>query len=188
MALLSGSVRPACNTVVYGAPSPASSGNQIAIASYGGDISLIEEAGQVVWSSLAFWPEHRYGVSGIFALTQCMMVVWFLQLVSRTNCSTMHDRVCCYGINRLVALRCHGLRVNLVFGDDYGRLYALRRNDGVVRWVVELPGALPKGCGLRRYPRYVGPIVVEGKNGDLKIRYCLALTNSGNGKKTLSRV
>ena len=42
------------NTVVYGAPSPASSGNQLAIASYGGDISLIEaSSGQVVWSELS---------------------------------------------------------------------------------------------------------------------------------------
>ena len=26
-----------------------------------------------------------------------------------------------------------------------GRLYALRRSDGAVRWVADLPGALPKG-------------------------------------------
>ena len=45
-----------------------------------------------------------------------------------------------------------------------GRLYALRRNDGVVRWVVDLPGALPKGIvASADIPRYVGPFTVDGK-------------------------
>ena len=34
-----------------------------------------------------------------------------------------------------------------------GRLYSLRRNDGVVRWIVDLPGALPKRLWPRKISR-----------------------------------
>ena len=45
-----------------------------------------------------------------------------------------------------------------------GRLYSLRRSDGVVRWLVELPGALPTGVvASEDIPRFVGPVVVDGK-------------------------
>ena len=45
-----------------------------------------------------------------------------------------------------------------------GRLYAIRRSDGAVRWVTALPGALPVGSvAAEEIPRYVGPIVVGGK-------------------------
>ena len=45
-----------------------------------------------------------------------------------------------------------------------GRLYALRRNDGLVRWVVDLPGALPEGIvASEDIPRFVGPVVVDGR-------------------------
>jgi outer membrane protein assembly factor BamB len=45
-----------------------------------------------------------------------------------------------------------------------GRLYALRRSDGVVRWVVDLPGALPEGTvAAVDIPRYVGPFVINGE-------------------------
>ena len=45
-----------------------------------------------------------------------------------------------------------------------GRLYAIRSNDGAIRWVAELPGALPIGSvAAENIPRYVGPIVAAGK-------------------------
>ncbi|MEK9800636.1 MAG: PQQ-binding-like beta-propeller repeat protein, partial [Alphaproteobacteria bacterium] len=45
-----------------------------------------------------------------------------------------------------------------------GRLYALRRLDGAVRWVAELPGAVPADVVVAEDPpRYVGPIVAGGK-------------------------
>ena len=45
-----------------------------------------------------------------------------------------------------------------------GRLYAIRRNDGAIRWVAELPGALPSGSvAAENIPRYVGPVVAAGK-------------------------
>ena len=57
-----------------------------------------------------------------------------------------------------------------------GRLYAIRRNDGGIRWVSELPGALPIGSlAAENVPRYVGPVVAAGKvivvseNGDILV-------------------
>ena len=45
-----------------------------------------------------------------------------------------------------------------------GRLYALRRSDGAVRWIADLPGALPNGVfASEDISRYVGPVVVDGK-------------------------
>jgi outer membrane protein assembly factor BamB len=49
-----------------------------------------------------------------------------------------------------------------VMGMD-GRLYALRRADGAVRWVAELPDAMPQDVVVSENPaRYVGPIVAGG--------------------------
>ncbi len=73
-----------------------------------------------------------------------------------------------------------GIEMPWVAGDSVfmvtldGRLYAIRRNDGAIRWVAELPGALPIGSvAAENIPRYVGPVVAAGKvivvseNGDI---------------------
>ena len=45
-----------------------------------------------------------------------------------------------------------------------GRLFALRRNDGEVRWIAELPDALPVGViASDTVPRYVNPVVASGQ-------------------------
>ena len=45
-----------------------------------------------------------------------------------------------------------------------GRLYALRRSDGVVRWMTALDGALPPGVVVSEdAPRYFGPVVAGGR-------------------------
>ena len=45
-----------------------------------------------------------------------------------------------------------------------GRLYAIRRNDGAIRWMAELPGALAIGSvAADNIPRYVGPVVASDK-------------------------
>ena len=41
-----------------------------------------------------------------------------------------------------------------------GRLYALRRSDGAVRWITELEGAVPIEVVVpENPPRYLGPVV-----------------------------
>ena len=45
-----------------------------------------------------------------------------------------------------------------------GRVVALRRNDGAVRWVAELPGAYNPDLPIKEgAPRYTAPVVVSGK-------------------------
>ena len=63
-----------------------------------------------------------------------------------------------------------GIEMPWVAGDSVfivtldGRLCAIRRNDGAIRWVAELPGALPIGAvAAEDIPRYVGPVVAAGK-------------------------
>ena len=157
------------NTIVYGAPSPAFSSNQLAIAGYGGDISLLEaNSGKVVWSdSLAAFsprtplqglgdirahPVHDGGV--VFAVSQAGQTAAF----NARSGLLLWDQP----IGGIEMPWLAGKSLFLITID--GRLYSLRRNDGVVRWVVDLPGALPKGIvASEDIPRYVGPAVVEGK-------------------------
>ena len=157
------------NTVVYGAPSPAFSGNQLAIAGYGGDISLVEaSSGQVIWSDsiAAFSPRTP------------------LQGLGDIRAHPVHDGGVVYAVSQAGQTAAFNARSGLLLWDQPiggiempwlagkslflmtidGRLYALRRSDGVVRWVVDLPGALPRGIvASEDIPRYVGPFVVEGK-------------------------
>ncbi len=157
------------NTVVYGAPSPAFSNNQIVIAGYGGVISLVEAgSGQVIWSDslAAFSPKTP------------------LQSLGDIRAHPVHDGGLIFAVSQAGQIAAFNARSGLLVWDQPiggiempwlagksiflttidGRLYALRRNDGVVRWVADLPGALPKGnLASEDIPRYVGPVVVDGK-------------------------
>ena len=157
------------NTVVYGAPSPAFANGQLAVAGYGGDISLLDaNSGQIIWSdSLAAFsprtPLQRLGdirahpvFDGglVFAVSQAGQIAAFN---ARSGLSIWDQPI-------------GGIEMPWVAGKSLflqtidGRLYALRRSDGAVRWVADLPGALPKGVvASKDIPRYVGPIVVDGK-------------------------
>ena len=157
------------NTVVYGAPSPAFANGQLAVAGYGGDISLLDaNSGQIIWSdSLAAFsprtPLQRLGdirahpvFDGglVFAVSQAGQIAAFN---ARSGLSIWDKPI-------------GGIEMPWVAGKSLflqtidGRLYALRRSDGAVRWVADLPGALPKGVvASKDIPRYVGPIVVDGK-------------------------
>ena len=157
------------NTVVYGAPSPAFANGQLAVAGYGGDISLLDaNSGQIIWSDslAAFSPRtplqrlgdiraHPVFDGGIvFAVSQAGQIAAFN---ARSGLSIWDKPI-------------GGIEMPWVAGKSLflqtidGRLYALRRSDGAVRWVVDLPGALPKGVvASEDIPRYVGPVVVDGK-------------------------
>ena len=157
------------NTVVYGAPSPAFANDQLAVAGYGGDISLLEaNSGQIIWSDTlaAFSPRtplqrlgdiraHPVFDGGlVFAVSQAGQIAAFN---ARSGLLVWDQPV-------------GGIEMPWVAGKSLflltidGRLYALRRSDGAVRWIADLPGALPKGVvASEDIPRYVGPVVVDGK-------------------------
>ena len=156
-------------TIVYGAPSPAIYDDQIAVAAHGGDLSLLDaENADVIWSdSLASFqpktplqglgdirahPIHDGGL--VFAVSQSGRTA-----VYRARSGLL-----------LWDLPIGGVEMPWLAGDSLfmvtlsGRLYAIRRNDGVIRWVAELPGALPFGSvAAEDIPRYVGPVVASGK-------------------------
>ena len=181
------------NTVVYGAPSPAFFGNQLAIAGYGGDISLLEaSSGEVAWTDSlgAFSPRTP------------------LQGLGDVRAHPVHDGGVVFAVSQAGQTAAFNARSGLLLWDQPiggiempwlagksiflmtidGRLYALRRNDGVVRWVVDLPGALPKGIlASEDIPRYVGPVVVDGKVMVISKSGTLFSfnANSGDDKETL---
>ena len=157
------------NTVVFGAPSPAFANGQLAVAGYGGDISLLEaNSGQIIWSDTlaAFSPRtplqrlgdiraHPVFDGGlVFAVSQAGQTAAFN---ARSGLLIWDQPI-------------GGIEMPWVAGKSLflqtidGRLFALRRSDGAVRWVVDLPGVLPKGVvASDEIPRYVGPVVVDGK-------------------------
>jgi outer membrane protein assembly factor BamB len=156
-------------TILYGAPSPAIYDNQLAVAAHGGELALLDaDNGDVIWTdSLATFnprtplqglgdirahPVHDGGL--IFAVSQS-------------------GRTAAYAVRSgllLWDLPIGGIEMPWVAGESVfmvtldGRLYAIRRNDGAIRWVTELPGALPIGSvAVENIPRYVGPVVAAGK-------------------------
>ena len=181
------------NTIVYGAPSPAFANDQLAVAGYGGDISLLEaNSGQIIWSdTLAAFslrtPLQRLGdirahpvFDGglVFAVSQAGQIAAFN---ARSGLLIWDQPI-------------GGIEMPWVAGKSLflqtidGRLYALRRSDGAVRWVADLPGALPKGVvALDGIPRYVGPVVVDGKVMVIsKLGSLFAFdANTGDGGKTI---
>ena len=155
-------------TIVYGAPSPAIYDNQLAVAAHGGELSLLDaDNGDGLWSdSLATFnpltplqglgdirahPVHDGGL--VFAVSQS----------GRTAAYSVRSGLLIWD------LPIGGIEMPWVAGDTVfmvtldGRLYAIRRNDGAIRWVAELPGALPIGSvAAENIPRYVGPVVAAG--------------------------
>ena len=156
-------------TILYGAPSPAIYDSQLAVAAHGGELSLLDaHNGDVIWTdSLATFnprtplqrlgdirahPVHDGGL--VFAVSQS----------GRTAAYVVRSGLLLWD------LPIGGIEMPWVAGDSVftvtldGRLYAIRRNDGAIRWVAELPGALPIGSvAAEDVPRYVGPVVAAGK-------------------------
>jgi outer membrane protein assembly factor BamB len=156
------------STVVYGAPSPAVYENHIVMAAHGGEISLVDAGNaEVIWtdSLAAFNPKTP------------------LQSLGDIRAHPVHDGGLVFAVSQsgrmgafavrsgllLWELPIGGVEMPWVAGDSVfvvtidGRLYALRRTDGAVRWIAELPGALPLGVVVaENVPRYVGPVVAGG--------------------------
>ena len=156
-------------TIVYGAPSPAIYDNQIAVAAHGGELSLLDaDNGDVFWSDNLATFNPRTPLQGLGDIRAHPVhdggLVFAVSQSGRTAAFAVRSGLL------LWELTIGGIEMPWVAGDSVfivtldGRLYAIRRNDGAIRWVAELPGALPIGAvAADDIPRYVGPVVAAGK-------------------------
>ena len=156
-------------TIVYGAPSPAIYDNQIAVAAHGGELSLLDaDNGDVIWSDNLATFNPRTPLQGLGDIRAHPVhdggLVFAASQSGRTAAFAVRSGLL------LWELPIGGIEMPWVAGDSVfivtldGRLYAIRRNDGAIRWVAELPGALPIGAvAAEDIPRYVGPVVAAGK-------------------------
>ena len=156
-------------TIVYGAPSPAIYDNQIAVAAQGGELSLLDaDNGDVIWSDNLATFNPRTPLQGLGDIRAHPVhdggLVFAVSQSGRTAAFAVRSGLL------LWELPIGGIEMPWVAGDSVfivtldGRLYAIRRNDGAIRWVAELPRALPIGAvAAEEIPRYVGPVVAAGK-------------------------
>ena len=156
-------------TIVYGAPSPAIYDNQIAVAAHGGELSLLDaDNGDVIWSDNLATFNPRTPLQGLGDIRAHPVhdggLVFAVSQSGRTAAFAVRSGLL------LWELPIGGIEMPWVAGDSVfivtldGRLYAIRRNDGAIRWVAELPGALPIGAvAAEDIPRYVGPVVAAGE-------------------------
>ena len=156
-------------TIIYGAPSPAIYDNQIAVAAHGGELSLLDaDNGDVIWSDNLATFNPRTPLQGLGDIRAHPVhdggLVFAVSQSGRTAAFAVRSGLL------LWELPIGGIEMPWVAGNSVfivtldGRLYAIRRNDGAIRWVAELPGALPIGAvAAEDIPRYVGPLVAAGK-------------------------
>ena len=155
----------AAGTVLFGAPAPAFANDEIALAGAGGDVSYFDaSSGELLWTDsvaslmprtpiqnlgdVRAHPVHDGGL--IFIIGQSGRMVAFS---SRSGLPVWE---------RAIA----GLEMPWAAGETVfvlsldGRLYAIRREDGAIRWITELDGAVPLDVVVPdNPPRYFGPVV-----------------------------
>ena len=159
----------ASNTVIFGAPAPAFANDEIVLAGAGGEVSYFDAAtGELLWTD---------SVASLLPRTP-------IQGLGDVRATPVHDGGLIFVVSqsgRFVAFSARnglpvweraigGIEMPWVAGDSVfvlsldGRLYALRRADGAVRWIAELDGAVSLDVAASETPpRYVGPIVAGGK-------------------------
>lgn len=156
-------------TVLFGAPAPAYANGELVVAGSGGEISIFDAFnGELYWTDSVASYNPRTPIEGIGDI----------------RAHPIHDGGLIFAISQSGQLAAFSVRTGLpvwtqaIGGIEMpwlagktlfvvaldGRLYALRRSDGMVRWVAEMPGALPAGVVVSEKPtRYVGPIVAGNR-------------------------
>ena len=156
-------------TILYGAPSPAIYDNQLAVAAHGGELALLDaDNGDVIWTDSLANVNPRTPLQGLGDIRAHPVhdggLIFAVSQSGRTAAYAVRSGLLLWD------LPIGGIEMPWVAGESVfmvtldGRLYAIRRNDGAIRWVTELPGALPIGSvAVENIPRYVGPVVAAGK-------------------------
>ena len=136
------------NTVIFGAPAPAFANDEIVLAGAAGEVSYFDAStGELLWTD---------SVASLLPRTP-------IQGLGDVRATPVHDGGLIFVVSqsgRFVAFSARnglpvweraigGIEMPWVAGESVfvlsldGRLYALRRSDGVVRWIAELDGAVP---------------------------------------------
>lgn len=157
------------STRILGVSSPAISNNELIFTGYDAEISALDaDKGGFLWgdnlssllprtaldqiNAIVGHPVHAGGmvyagsISGRFAAFNTMTgsLVWEMMLPT-------HQMPWIAGKTIFIV-------------STKGRVYALRRNDGALRWISSLPGAIPLDVNVSDDPvRHFGPVVAGGQ-------------------------
>ena len=178
------------STIIYGVPSPAYHDGELAVAGAGGELSLLDVTdGEIIWteSLAAFNPRTPLQSIGdiranpvfdgglVFAISQSGR---FAALNARSGFMLWDQPI-------------SGVEMPWSAGETVfvlsleGRVYAIRREDGMVRWIAELPDALPAGAmASENLTRYVGPLVANGQVMVISKSGTLYLLDADTGVET----
>lgn len=179
----------AADTVLFGAPSPAHANDEIVLAGSGGEVSYFDALeGELLWTD---------SVAALLPRTP-------IQNIGDVRAHPVHDGGLIFVIGqsgRIVAFNARsglpvweraigGLEMPWVSGKSLfvvsldGRLFALRRDDGAVRWVTELEGALPAGVVVSEDSlRHFGPVVAGGRVYVVSGKGNISAFNADTGEK-----
>lgn len=179
----------AADTVLFGAPSPAHANDEIVLAGSGGEVSYFDALeGELLWTD---------SVAALLPRTP-------IQNIGDVRAHPVHDGGLIFVIGqsgRIVAFNARsglpvweraigGLEMPWVSGKSLfvvsldGRLFALRRDDGAVRWVTELEGALPAGVVVSEDSlQHFGPVVAGGRVYVVSGKGNISAFNADTGEK-----
>ncbi len=179
----------AADTVLFGAPSPAHANDEIVLAGSGGEVSYFDALeGELLWTD---------SVAALLPRTP-------IQNIGDVRAHPVHDGGLIFVISqsgRIVAFNARsglpvweraigGLEMPWVSGKSLfvvsldGRLFALRRDDGALRWVTELEGALPAGVVVSEDSlRHFGPVVAGGRVYVVSGKGNISAFNADTGEK-----
>ena len=157
------------DTVVYGTSSPAILDQNLIVSGQAGEIAIYNLlSGILLWAdSLASFnprtPLERLGDIRAFAATD-EKNVYFISQSGRMSAFDVNSGFEVWA-KPLSGIEMPWIVENTVFVVTIdGRLLALRKSDGAVRWLTELPGAIPEGIAATQdLPRYIGPVVANGE-------------------------
>ena len=155
-------------TVVYGTSSPAILDQNLIVSGQAGEIAIYNMlSGALLWAdSLASFnprtPLERLGDIRAFAATD-QRYAYFISQSGRMSAFEVNSGFEVWA-KPLSGIEMPWIAENTIFVVTIdGRLIAMRKSDGAVRWVTELPGAIPEGIAATKdLPRYMGPVIANG--------------------------
>ncbi len=156
-------------TVVYGTSSPAVLDQNLIVSGHAGEIAIYNIlSGALLWAdSLASFnprtPLERLGDIRAFAATD-QRYAYFISQSGRMSAFEVNSGFEVWA-KPLSGIEMPWIVENTIFVVTIdGRLIAIRKSDGAVRWVTELPGAIPEGIAATKdLPRYMGPVIANGE-------------------------